>query len=147
MSALENCNVAMVGKLVISVKSLLFRFPPPNKKISPIKFLMPRNPLILSRKPCFRKGNTLCLWKTSINFIVDSDSCIYKVFGLICGKMQDFGANGDFFSKFWLLSLLLTITYQRIILKKSVSGSRTLPYLLISCFKILFWSEISKNGL
>ena len=35
---------------------------------------------------------------------------LYKVVGLIHGKMQDFGANRDFFSKFWLLSFLLTIT-------------------------------------
>ena len=33
---------------------------------------------------------------------MDSDSCIYQVLDLICGKMQGFGANRDFFSKFWL---------------------------------------------
>ena len=42
---------------------------------------------------------------------MDSDSCIYKILSLIRGKTQDFGANRDFFSKFSLLSLLLTIIY------------------------------------
>ena len=32
-------------------------------------------------------------------FRVVSDSCTYKVVGLISGKMQDFGANRDFFYK------------------------------------------------
>ena len=28
---------------------------------------------------------------------MDFDSCIYKVLDLICGKMQDFGGNRNFF--------------------------------------------------
>ena len=36
---------------------------------------------------------------------------------------------------------------ERIIQKKSASGSRMLPCLVIFFFLILFWSENAKNGL
>ena len=46
-----------------SSKSLLLRFPSPGKKISPVKFSIPPNPLPLFGKPQYIKLNGPFLWK------------------------------------------------------------------------------------